>query len=110
MIQAKIPTQGLFINVDAGFDAKSFRQACMYKELIANVAHNKRKGKTEANEVFDEELYQERYAIKRTNAWMDSFRSLFNRCDTTSTSWKGFNFLAFIVLGLKKFSKSKKSR
>ncbi|MEM1135720.1 MAG: IS5/IS1182 family transposase, partial [Bacteroidota bacterium] len=44
------------------------------------------------------------------NAWMDSFRSLLNRFDTTITSWKGFNFLAFIVIGLKKFYKLKKSR
>ncbi|HCE54338.1 MAG TPA: IS5/IS1182 family transposase, partial [Lutibacter sp.] len=55
-------------------------------------------------------LYKERYSIERTNAWMDSFRSLLNRFDTTLTSWKGFNFLAFIVIGLKKFTRIKKSR
>ncbi|TCI84359.1 IS5/IS1182 family transposase, partial [Tenacibaculum sp. M341] len=37
-------------------------------------------------------------------------RSLLNRFDTTITSWKGFNFLAFIVIGLKKFHKIEKSR
>lgn len=108
--RAKIPTQGLFFNADAGFDAESFRQACAQKEAIANVAHNKRKGKPSSDHILDEELYQERYAVERTNAWMDSFRSLLNRFDTTVSSWKGFNFLAFIVIGLKKFKKSKKSR
>lgn len=29
--RAQIPTQGLFINADAGFDAESFRQACANK-------------------------------------------------------------------------------
>lgn len=110
LAQAQIPTQGLFVNADAGFDAESFRQVCAQKELMANVVPNKRRGELSTDHIVDEELYQERYAIERTNAWMDSFRSLLNRFDTTVTSWKGFNFLAFIVLGLKKFSKTKKSR
>ncbi|SFW40773.1 Transposase DDE domain-containing protein, partial [Sinomicrobium oceani] len=57
-----------------------------------------------------EKLYEERYAIERTNAWMDSYRSLLNRFDTTTTSWKGFNYLAFIAIALKKFYKPKKFR
>lgn len=108
--RAEIATEGLFINADAGFDAKSFHQTCAQKQLIANVACNKRKGKPGPGHILDEELYQERYAVERTNAWMDSFRSLLNRFDTTVSSWKGFNFLAFIVLGIKKFNKTKKSR
>ena len=56
---------------------------------------------------FDQELYKEHYSIERTNAWMDSFRSLLNRFDTTLTSWKGFNYLAFIVIGLKKLQELK---
>ena len=52
-------------------------------------------------------FYNERYKIERTNAWMDSFRSLLNRFDTTVASWLGFNYLAFIVIALKKFNKIK---
>ncbi|MCC9044245.1 transposase [Myroides sp. M-43] len=48
--------------------------------------------------------------IVRTNARVDSFRSLLNRFDTTLSSWMAWNFLAFIVIGLKKFKKTKKSR
>ncbi len=107
---AKIPIQGLFINADAGFDSELFRQACANKQVIANVAHNKRNGKLSTDHKIDEELYHERYAVERTNAWIDSFRSLLNRFDTTVSSWKGFSFLAFIVIGLKKFNKSEKSR
>jgi len=51
---------------------------------------------------FDQDLYDERYAVERTNAWMDSFRSLLNRFDTTVESWKVFNYLAFFVRALKK--------
>ena len=54
---------------------------------------NKRNGNTkDREEYFDQDLYDQRYAVERTNAWMDSFRSLLNRFDTTVESWKGFNF------------------
>jgi transposase len=105
---AGISTDGLFLNADAGFDSKGFRSACAAKNINANVCFNKRNGNVERDEYFDQELYEERYAIERTNAWMDSFRSLLNRFDTTIESWKGFNYLAFVVIALKKFKKKKK--
>ena len=107
--KAEINLDGLFLNADAGFDSKDFRAACASKEINANICFNKRNGDTDRDEYFDQELYNERYAIERTNAWMDSFRSLLNRFDTTIASWKGFNYLSFIVLALKKF-KTKKSK
>jgi len=107
---AEISVDGLFINADAGFDSQKLRDRCQVKGIIANICPNKRNGNGDTDHYFDEKLYEERYAIERTNAWIDSFRSLLNRFDTTLTSWKGFNFLAFIVIGLKKFFKLKKSR
>lgn len=108
--EAEINIDGLFVNADAGFDCKKLRHQCESKGIIANICPNKRNGVKDNNHYFDEKLYEQRYVIERTNAWMDSFRSLLNRFDTTLTSWKGFNFLAFIVIGLKKFYKLKKSR
>ena len=108
--QADIALDGLFVNADAAFDCQGFRSVCNAKGIIPNVAHNKRNGNADNDHLLDEKLYQERYSIERTNAWMDSFRSILNRFDKTVSSWKGFNFLAFIVLGIKKFIKNKKSR
>lgn len=106
--EADIPVEGLFLNADAGFDSKNFRDSCSEKDINANVCFNKRNGKTQdREEYFDQDLYNERYAVERTNAWMDSFRSLLNRFDTTIESWKGFNYLAFFVIALKKFKKRK---
>jgi len=105
---AEIPVEGLFLNADAGFDSKNFRDSCAEKEINANICFNKRNGKTQdREEYFDQDLYNERYAVERTNAWMDSFRSLLNRFDTTVESWKGFNYLAFFVIALKKIKKRK---
>ncbi|MFB9055535.1 transposase, partial [Mariniflexile ostreae] len=105
--KANIKVEGLFLNADAGFDSKDFRNSCEKKGVHANVCFNKRNGNTDKNEYFDQELYKERYAIERTNAWMDSYRSLLNRFDTTIASWLGFNYLSFMAIFLKKI-KSKK--
>lgn len=105
--RADIKTEGLFLNADAGFDSKDFRSACATGDINANVCFNKRNGNVDRDEYFDQELYDERFAIERTNAWMDSFRSLLNRFDTSIESWKGFNYLSFIVMALKKIKTKK---
>ena len=62
------------------------------------------------DELLDELLYKKRYSIERTNAWMDSYRSVLNRFDTTLASWEGWNYVAFILILLKKIRKRGKSR
>ena len=99
---------GLFNNADAGFDAKTFRQALEGHEIIANVCPNPRNGEPVEAYFFDPELYKERFVIERTNAWMDGFRSILTRYDTSNSSWKGWNFLAFAVILIKKIHKKKK--
>ncbi len=107
--QATISLDGLFLNFDAGFDAEKLRIKAESLGIIANIAHNKRNANADNDYYFDKELYKKRYCIERTNAWIDSFRSLLNRFDTTLSSWIGFNYLAFMTIALKKFNK-KKSR
>ena len=52
-------------------------------------------------------MYKEPFVIERTNAWMDSLRSILCRFDTTVSSWKGWNYLAFTVVFLKKITNQK---
>lgn len=105
-----ISLDGIFNNADAGFDAKVFRTALAEHGIIANVCPNPRNGEPTEDYLFDEEMYKERFVIERTNAWMDSFRSVLTRFDTTVSSWKGWNYLAFAVVFLKKFHKLNKFR
>ena len=107
MERADIPVDGLFINADAGFDSKEFRAVCSEYGVIANVCPNPRGGCGEDDYFLDDELHKERYSIERTNAWMDSFRSVLMRFDTTTSSWEGFNLIAFMVILLKRIKKSK---
>ncbi len=105
--QANISVDGLFLNADAGFDSKDLRKVCSDKNIQANICFNKRNSNHEREEYFDKELYKQRYAIERTNAWLDGFRSLLNRYDTTTESWKGLNYIAFIVIASRKFKNKK---
>lgn len=104
---SKISVDGLFMNADSGFDCLRLRALCFQYGMIPNFARNKRSKTIEDDIYFDPELYKERYSIERTNAWLDSFRSLLNRNDTTVISWKALNYIAFIVIGLKKSKKFK---
>jgi Transposase and inactivated derivatives len=105
-----IKIDGLFVNADAGFDSEEFRNICFKHGIFANVDFNIRNGDDNDDKLLDELLYKERYSIERTNAWLDSFRTLLNRFDTTVSSWKSFNYIAFMVILLKKICENKKSR
>ncbi|HEY5534255.1 MAG TPA: transposase [Ignavibacteria bacterium] len=108
--EAQISTDGLFVNADSGFDSKDFRMTCKKWGITPNVAFNYRNGENKDEYLLDELLYKQRYAIERTNAWMDSFRSLLNRFDVTVSSWKSFNYIAFMIILFKKIKLNKKSR
>ena len=105
-----LAVSGLFLNAGAGFDSAQFRRDCHQQEVFPNVAFNNRRGMRRDDELLDELLYKERYSIERTNAWMDSYRSVLNRFETTQTSWEGWNYIAFILIFLKKIRKREKSR
>ena len=110
LTKAKIRIDGLFLNADAGFDSKELRDLCKKLEIFPNIAINQRNGTVDEDIFIDELLYEERYCIERTNAWMDSFRSLLNRFDYTVSSWKSFNYIAFMIILFKKIKTNKKSR
>lgn len=97
-----ISVDGLFLNADAGFDSEDFRNQCLSHGVFPNVCFNKRNGGYDRNELLIDELYRKRYTIERTNAWMDSFRSVLVRHDTTLTSWEAWNYIVFVVLLLRK--------
>lgn len=102
-----ISTDGLFCNLDAGFDGLKLRLAMDKHGIISNVCPNRRNGTDSSEEyLFDELMYKERWTVERTNAWMDGFRAVLIRFDTTVDSWKGWNYLAFIVMFVKKCLKS----
>lgn len=55
--------------------------------------------------LFDEKLYEKRSAIERANAWVDGFKALLIRFETTVSSWMAMHWIAFSVLFIKKINK-----
>lgn len=103
---AGISLKGVFMNADAGFDVEELRRMAREKQIEANIADNPRKRKETSEEYvyFDEELYQNRYVIERTNAWLDGFKGLLIRYEKKIKSWMAQHFLAFSVLLLRKIN------
>jgi len=108
--EAQIRLDGLFLNADSGFDARVLREACFRRDIEANIAHNPHSAPSDAaaDHYFDAELYRQRTAIERTNAWLDSFKTLLVRYETNVQNWLAFHFLAFTVLLLRKIPPNEK--
>ena len=82
MVKANIRMDGLLLNADAGFDCAVFRSVLKIYGIAENIRINKKNGTVNDNIVLDE-LYRERYSIEWTNTWLDSYRTILNRFDTT---------------------------
>ena len=96
-----IPTDGLFLNADSGFDTEDFRRYCSEKEIFGNIDQNKRNS-ADNEYFFDDLLYECRFVVERTNAWLDAFKIILTRFETKALHWKALNLLAFSVILLRK--------
>lgn len=97
--QSQIQLDGLFLNADAGFDSKGFRQLCLSKGITANIDFNKRNAKNLDNQpLLDDLLYKERFSVERTNAWIDAFKALLVRFETKAHTWLSLHYLAFSLI------------
>ena len=48
--------------------------------------------------LLDDLLYKERFAVERTNAWIDAFKTLLIRFETLIQTWTSFHYLAFALI------------
>lgn len=97
--QAQLIINGLFLNADAGFDSLGFREICLSKGIIANIDFNKRNARNTDNQpLLDDLLYKERFAVERTNAWIDAFKALLIRFETKAQHWLSLHYLAFSLI------------
>jgi transposase len=93
----------LFLNADAGFDDKKFRQYLESTLIEANIDFNKRNGSiSDREEYFDEQLYQNRFNCEHSFAWMDAYKGLLVRYEKLSITWLSMNIIGMIQILLKK--------
>lgn len=101
--KAEIEHKGLFLNADAGFDGENLRQLLESKEIMANIKINPRNKETmDSDCYFDDELYKRRFKIEKANAWLDSFKALLIRFETSITNWMALHYIAFSILFIRK--------
>jgi transposase len=99
----------LFLNADAGFDDKKFREYLESQFIEANIDFNKRNGSvTDREEYFDAQLYQNRFNCEHSFAWMDAYKGLLVRYEKLSITWLSMNVLGMIHLFLRKKNIRKK--
>jgi transposase len=101
---ARISCDGIFMNADAGFDSRNLRTLCEKFGIIPNFDFQKRNAKNpdQNDYYFDSQLYKERFAVERTNAWIDGFKSLLIRYETNARHWLGLHYLAFSCILLRR--------
>lgn len=102
-----ISVDGLFFNADAAFDCQAFRKAAQAKGMIPNIPRNPRKTKpwVDDDTYFDEVMYQKRFVIESSNAWMDAHRTFLVRFDTSIQSWTAWHFIFCLLQWSKLISK-----
>ena len=105
---ADIRYEGLFLNADAGFDSQEFRTICHSKKIEPNVNFNPRNNaSSDRFEYFDCLLYRNRYVIERAFAWLDAFKALLIRYETSAINWLSFNILGMIACFVRKIHNNK---
>jgi transposase len=95
---------GSFLLADKGYDSLPFRSYLEHKGLQPNIPKRSttKIGNQKKLYAYHELLGTYRFIVKRTNAWMKSFKRLHFRFDRTTYSFECFLYLAIIVICVRK--------
>ena len=101
---AELRLDGLFLNADKAFDVTALRQACARRGIEANIPRNRRSAdwQTDDDTPLVPERYRRRLVIERLNAWLDGFKALLVRYETSLQNWLALHWVASTVLLLRK--------
>ncbi|WP_317197814.1 transposase [Hymenobacter siberiensis] len=97
---ANIPVAGLFLNADKAFDTKDFCRECARRDIEANIPRNRCAAawQTADDTPFNPELYRHRVVVEHANAWLDGFKILLVRYETSVGNLLAWHWLAFVVI------------
>lgn len=93
-----------YFNADRAFDTREARKVCFNYGLIPNIDQNMRnqKGtKLGRKRMFNKDVYKNRFAIERSFAWIDKFRSLLIRFERKIEHFLALHHLAFTLINLR---------
>lgn len=104
MKRCDLAYKGAIFNADSGFDTRAARKMLWNYGVIPNIPENKRSRKAKKRgrkRHFNRDAYKHRFAIERTFAWIDKFRTLLIRFERKDVYWFGFHVLAFTLINLR---------
>ena len=103
---SELRLEGLSLNAHKAFDVSSWRQACARRGIEVNIPRNHRavNWQTDDDTSLDPERYRHRLVIERLNAWLDSFKVLLVRYETSLQNWLVLHWLVFIMFLLRKIA------
>jgi transposase len=95
--------KGSYLNADAGFDTKTSRKICFNHGIVPNIMKNNRNLKEARGRkrLFNKEIYNDRFAVERTFAWIDTFKRLLVRFERQSIFFLALHFIAFAMINLR---------
>ena len=81
-----------------------FKELCFRKGIIYNIDLNKRNSKKSKLDVYqsDNEPYKLRFSVEQCNAWVDGYRSMLVRHETSAQNWLQGHYLTFTLIFLNK--------
>jgi len=90
---ADIAVAGMFLNADSAFDTNELCQACATRNSEANIDRNRRATDWQIDNVtfFDPEYYHRCAVVEHANTWLDSFKTLLVRHETSVGNWLVFH-------------------
>jgi transposase len=100
----KLAYRRALFNADSSFDSRAVRKILWNNGVIPNIDENKRNRKTVKRgrkRHFNRDVYKHRFAIERTFAWIDKFRTLLIRFERKDVFWLGFHLIAFALINLR---------
>ena len=109
---ATIPVAGLFLNADKAFYSKDLRQEYARRNMEANVPRNRCAAdwQTDDDTPCDPEFNARRVVVEHANAWLDSFKTLLVRYETSVGNWLAWHWFAFVVIFCEKSTRSRLSK
>jgi hypothetical protein len=95
---------GAFFNADSAFDTRDACKVCFKHYRIPNITENKRNRQSITlgrKRLFNPTVYKDRFASRRSFAWIDQLRALLMPLDLKKIYFMGSLFLAFALFNLR---------
>jgi len=89
---------------DKGYDAGWLRKALTRRRITPYIPKRRKKGQSEepSYNTTIHSMYQTRWIVERTNAWLQNYRRITVRWDRDADAYEGFIELACILICLRR--------